>query len=376
MHPREARVVVVGAGASGLAAAGALKRKGFEPLVLEKDERIGGSWGRRYERLHLHTVRRFSGLPRVAIPKRYGRYVAKDDYARYLCDYADALGLDVRLGTEVRSIRPAWHIETQRRIEDADAVVVATGKYGRKRLPAWPGRGRFDGPIVHSADYRSGREFAGQRVLVVGVGNSGTEIAADLVEQGAAHVAIAVRTTPPITTREVLGLPVQVWGIALSPFPARAVEPVAARIRKLATRDLAQYGLADAAWSPLLERKPPVIDVGFLSELRAGRIQVRPDVEAFERGVVRFVGGAEEEFDAVVAATGFTTGLDDLVDAPGVLDERGEPRVPAPPEHPGLFFMGFVETVRGQLFEAGREAPRLARAVEEHVGSLAASRRA
>ena len=367
MPPTEARVVVVGAGASGLAAAGALKRRGFEPLVLDKDGHVGGTWARRYERLHLHTVRHFSGLPHLGIPRAYGRYVPKDLYARYLADYAERLGIDVRLGREVRRIRPGWIVETANEEWTAEAVVVATGKYSRKRLPRWAGVEGFGGPIVHSVDYRTGSEFTGKRVLVIGAGNSGTEIAADLVEQGALHVAIAIRTSPPITTREVLGVPVQVWGILLSRFPTAAVEPIAARLRKLATRDLPEYGLGEAGWSPLLARKPPIIDVGFLRELRARRIHVRPDVAAFDSGSVAFTDGSEEDFDAVVAATGFTTGLEELVEVPGLLDDHGQPREMHPASHPGLYFMGFVETIRGQLFEAKREAGQVARAVERFL---------
>ncbi|MGH2920542.1 MAG: flavin-containing monooxygenase [Gaiellaceae bacterium] len=372
MPRTDARIVVIGAGASGLAAAGALKQRGLEPVVLDRDERIGGTWARRYERLHLHTVRRFSGLPRVDIPRAYGRYVAKDRYADYLAEYAERLGLDVRLGMEVTKIRPRWRVETSGDGLLARVVVVATGKYSRKRLPSWPGAEQFAGPIVHSVDYRTGRDFAGHRVLVVGAGNSGTEIAADLAEQGAAHVAIAVRTPPPVTTREVLGVPVQVWGILLSPFPPGAVEPFASRLRKLATRDLTKFGLGEAGWSPLIARKPPVIDVGFLRELRASRIHIRPDIERFDAGRVVFTNGSEEAFDAVVAATGFDTGLDRLLDVPGVLDEHGLPREMHPRGHPGLYFMGFVETIRGQLFEANREAGRLARTVEAYLTQAAA----
>jgi len=360
-------IVIVGGGASGLAAAGALTQRGLRAVVLDRDDEIGGTWARRYERLHLHTVRRFSGLPGMAIPREYGRYVSKDLYARYLSQYAEHHGLDVRLGQEVGSVRPAWTTETGETAWESRVVVIATGKYARKRLPEWPGLETFAGPVVHSVDYRTGRSFAGKRVLVVGVGNSGSEIAADLVEQGAEHVSIAIRTSPPITTREVLGVPVQLWGIALSRFPPRLVEPFATRMRKLATRDLPQYGIGDPGWSPMIARKPPVIDVGFLRELRARRIHVRPDVARFARGRVVFDDGTDEPFDAVVAATGFTTGLAQLLADPSVLDESGLPGEVHPRNHPGLYFMGYVETVRGQLYEANREAQRLAQEVEAYL---------
>src|SRR5438034_9161279 len=109
MRPADAngapQVVIVGAGAAGLSAGGALKRLGVEPTILDRDDRIGGSWARRYERLHLHTIRRFSGLAHHPIPRSYPRYVSKDQYAGYLEQYAEALQLHVELGSPVRTVR-------------------------------------------------------------------------------------------------------------------------------------------------------------------------------------------------------------------------------------------------------------------------------
>jgi putative flavoprotein involved in K+ transport len=101
-----AQVLIVGAGAAGLSAGAALKRKGVEPTVLDRDDRIGGTWERRYDRLHLHTVRRFSGLAHYPIPRTYPRYVHKDLYATYLKQYAEALQLRVELNHPVRTVRP------------------------------------------------------------------------------------------------------------------------------------------------------------------------------------------------------------------------------------------------------------------------------
>jgi putative flavoprotein involved in K+ transport len=361
----DAEVVVVGAGASGLAAAACLARRGRPPVVLHRDEHVGATWRGRYDRLHLHTTRRFSGLPFHAIPRSYGRFVAKDDYARYLEDYAERVGLDVRGGVSVSTIRRAdggWMVEGDRGRWDCRAVVVATGRHRRKVLPGVPGTEAFGGQFLHSADYRSGRTFAGRRVLVVGIGNSGAEIAADLVEQDAGRVEIAVRSSPPIVSREVAGIPVQVFGILLSPLPAGAVDRAAARMRRLALGDLTRYGLAPPAWGSFSERRPAVIDVGFVHELKAGRVRVRPAVTQLRPGGAAFADGSEEDYDAVVAATGFRTGLEELLDVPGALDESGVPREGASPA--GLFFAGFTETVRGQLYEANKAAGGLAAAVD------------
>jgi cation diffusion facilitator CzcD-associated flavoprotein CzcO len=205
-------------------------------------------------------------------------------------------------------------------------------------------------------------------VLVVGLGNSGAEIAADLVEQGAASVSVAVRTPPPIVTREMFGVvPVQLFGIALMPLGIpRVIDRVAAVLRKRAVGDLRPYGIADAAWGPFTARRPAVIDVGFLDVLRAGRVVVRPAVAALTPTGARYADGSEEGVDVIVAATGFGTGLKGLLrEVAGVLDERGQPvdRSGRPTAAPGLFFIGFDETIRGHLFEARRESRRLARLI-------------
>lgn len=368
------RVVIVGAGAAGLSTAAALARRGVDALVLDRDDLIGGSWSRRYERLHLHTIRRFSGLAHQRIPRSYPRYLSKDEYAAYLAGYAERFHLRVSLGESVTSIRRAayadvsWEIETSRRTIGSKVVVVATGHYTEPRIPAWQGIDEFQGSLLHSAAYGSGRDFAGRRALVVGLGNSGAEIATDLVEQGAASVAVAVRTPPPIVTRELFGvLPVQLFGIALMPLGIpRAVDRIGAMLRKRAVGDLRPYGLGEAAWGPFTARRPAVIDVGFLEMLKAGRVKVRPALESLTRDGVEYADGSAEVVDVVVVATGFGTGLESMLrDVPGVVDADGQPltRSGGATAAQGLYVIGFDETIRGHLFEARRESKRLARTI-------------
>jgi cation diffusion facilitator CzcD-associated flavoprotein CzcO len=369
MSRADAPVVIVGAGAAGLAAAASLQRRGLRPVVLERDDEVGAVWARRYDRLSLHTVRRFSGLPYRPLPREYPRYVPKDLYARYLRDYAEALGLDVRLGQTVERIRregDAWVVSTGDGEWRARTVVVATGRHGAPRLPQWPGADDYAGELLHSADYRTASAFAGRRVLVVGIGNSGAEIAADLVEAGAGHVAVAVRTPPPITSRELFGVPVQLLGILLMPFPAALVDRFGAALRRVANGDLRRYGLEREAWGPFSARRPPLIDVGFLRRLKEGRILVRPAVSRLTASGAVFADGREEPFDAIVAATGFTTGLAELLGESDALDERGYPDGSGRPA--GLFFIGYDETPRGALFETKRAAQRLAIGVERYLG--------
>jgi putative flavoprotein involved in K+ transport len=369
MPPTEtsADVVIVGAGAAGLSAGGALRKKGVAAVLLDKDDRVGGTWERRYDRLHLHTVRRFSGLAHYPLPRDYPKYVPKDVFASYLRDYADHFGLNVQLNQEVREVRPddgLWRVETASGTWRARVVIVATGHYNEPLVPRWPGEDEFRGRILHSVDYRSGRMFAGQRALVIGIGNSGAEIATDLVEQGAAYVAIAVRTPPPIMPRDLFGVvPAQVFGIAFMPVPApRLLDRVGAVTRRLGVGDLTKYGLGKAAWGPFTARRPAVIDVGFLRELKRGQIHVRPDVAGFSSDAVVFSDGREEPFDLVIAATGFDTALRRLLVGSDVVDAEGQLRFRSGRQTPyaGLYFIGFDETIRGHLLEANRESKRLA----------------
>jgi putative flavoprotein involved in K+ transport len=374
MPPTECEVVIVGAGASGLAAGAAVKKLGHEPVLFERDPRVGERWANRYERLHLHTVRHFSGLPEHGVPRERGRYVSKDAFAEYLRSYAERFSLDVRLGADVRGLRPVdghWLLGTGSDAYRARAAVVATGRYNEPVMPDWPGAGGFRGRLLHAVAYRTGSAFAGERVLVVGLGNTGAEIAADLVELGAARVAVAMRTPPPIVRREILGVPVQLFGIVLSPFPPGPVDRLASVLRRVGTGDLRPYGIGEATWGPFKARRPAVIDVGFLKQLKAGRVDVLGDVDRLTETGVVFGDGSEEPFDAVIAATGFTQGLERFLEAPGTVDERGDPirSEDGSGTHPGLFFSGYTETIRGVLFEAKREASRLARAVSRHLGA-------
>ena len=204
-------MVVVGAGPAGLGVAGALKRRGVGALVLERADVVGSSWHGRYDGLRLNTVRWMSGQPGLAIPRRAGRWPARDAFVSYLERYAEHHALDVRLGVGVERIDRAdggWRLATSEGEITARFVVVATGYDHTPRLPDWPGRDGFTGRLIHSKEYRNPAPFRGERVLVVGAGNTGTEVAAQLVDGGAAAVALSMRTPPNFVSRELRGVPI------------------------------------------------------------------------------------------------------------------------------------------------------------------------
>jgi putative flavoprotein involved in K+ transport len=376
----EATVIVVGGGASGLSAAAALARRGIDAIVLEQDAAVGGTWARRYDRLHLHTVRRFSGLAHFPIPTRYPVYLSRDDVVAYLNEYARHFGLRVVTGSTARRIRlrgglpSGWTVETA--AGDAwhgRVAVIATGQYRQPFVPPWKGREAFAGRLAHSVTYSNAAPYAGQRVLIVGAGNSGAEIATDLGDNGAAYVAISIRTPPPVVPRDPFGVPVQRTSILLSVLPPAIANRLAWATARLTFGDLSRYGMPKGDFAPYTTKRVPLIDVGFVEALKRGRVTVRPALERLTPTGAVFADGTREPFDAILAATGFTTGLESLIDVPEVLNDLGEPRGTSgePTGHPGLYFVGFTHSLRGHLFEANRASRRLARRVKGYLSSEA-----
>lgn len=370
-------VVVVGAGAAGLAAAAELKRRGKAPVVLERSGAVGQRWRERYDRLHLHTVRRHSGLPGTPIPRDFGRFVAAVDFARYLEDYSRRHAVEVRLRTEVTAVEPAgpgsdarWALTlgSGERLA-VHTVVVATGRAAQPVLPTWPGSEDFAGRLLHSNDYRSGQSFVAERVLVVGAGNSGGEIAVDLAECGASSVDLAVRTPPHIVRREIGPFwSSQQSGILLGKLPAPLLDPIAALQARLTIPDLASSGLrrprVGLATRVLRDGVVPLQDVGLVAAVRSGAVRVRPAVTALRRDGAVFSDGATGSYDAIIAATGFASGLDALISDPALLTPEGLPRgVGGRPAAPGLYFTGYSITLGGALRDAGADARRTAGAV-------------
>jgi putative flavoprotein involved in K+ transport len=371
----QSTVVVVGAGASGLSAAGALERRGIKSVVLEEDEQLGGTWARRYDRLHLHTVRGFSGLAHFPIPRSYPKYLSREQFVAYLGEYARHFDLQVVTGCTVRKVLPeadvpsSWVATTDRGDWHSRVIIIATGQYRIPILPQWDGRAIYQGDLVHSASYRSALPYAGKRVLVVGAGNSGTEIATDLGEGGAAFVALSIRTPPPIVPRDPFGMPIQRTGIMLSFLPTAVADRLARLTARLVLGDLTRFGLRAPTWFPFSAKRTPVIDVGFVSALERRLLQIRPGLVRLTRTGAVFEDGSEEPFDVIIAATGFSSGLNDLLETKDVLDDLEEPIGLSgdPTRRQGIYFMGYVHTLRGHLFEANLASRRLARNVDRYL---------
>jgi len=368
-------VYVIGGGPGGLAAAYALRARGIRAVVLEKSDRVGASWRRHYDRLRLHTTRRLSALPGLAMPRSFGRWVARDDVVRYLEKYAEHHELEIVTGVEVSRVEPTadgtgWLLHaTGGRELTGSAAVVATGYNHTPYVPEWPGRDTYTGEFLHAGEYRGPAPFAGRDVLVVGVGNTGAEIAVDLVEGGASRVRLAVRTAPHIVRRSTAGWAAQYTGVLCRRLPSALVDRMARPMARLSVPDLSAQGLPrpdSGLYSRVKEGSIPVQDVGLIEAVRTGRVEIVSAVDGFEDGKVALANGDRVGPDAVIAATGYRRALENVVGHLGVLDERGRPVVHGartPKNAPGLYFTGFTNPISGMFRELAIDAQKIAKAI-------------
>jgi cation diffusion facilitator CzcD-associated flavoprotein CzcO len=378
MQPVDADVLVVGAGPAGLAVAACLRRRGIEPLVVDRGDAVGDSWRARYDRLHLHTPRVQSALPGLRIPRRFGRWVAKDDMASYLQLYAEHHGIAPRFGVEVTRLErdgDGWKAETGGAPLSARQVVLASGYNRQPVLPSWPGRETFRGELLHASAYSEPERFRGRDVLVVGAGNTGAEIAADLAEGGAGTVRIAVRTPPNLVPRQLGPVPITLLAMTQDSAPAWLVDPLNRLLQRVFVGDLTRHGLPRARAGVVAQARAtgvtPTIDVGLIKELRAGRVTPVAAVEALDGDDVVLADGSRITPDAVIAATGYSTALEPVVGHLGVLGPRGAPGVHggrSAPSAPGLRFVGIANPLKGLLFQISLDARAAARAIAGELG--------
>jgi cation diffusion facilitator CzcD-associated flavoprotein CzcO len=362
--------IIIGAGPAGLATAAALRSRGLNAAILEKSDAVGAVWRRHYDRLHLHTDRARSALPGMPIPKAYGRYLSRAQVVEYLEAYAAKLDLNPVFNAPVHVVRHegrGWRAEAGENSRTAPIVVVTTGWADYPYMPTWPGVETFGGPILHSGRYTNPAPFAGKRVLVVGYGNSGAEIALDLAEAGI-DVVLSVRGPVNIIPRELFGVPILFFPAAEQWLPSRVADALNAPFVRFAIGSLATAGLTKAAKGPLQsieeDGRVPLIDIGTLDAMRDGRIKLRGDIASFGRESVVFKQSPAERFDVIILATGFRPDLRALLpDAKDVLNATGAPLVSGQTtEEPGLFFCGAIPSALGQLRQIGIEAQRIAHA--------------
>lgn len=367
-------VLIVGAGPAGLAVAASLRRRTVPFEVIEAGTGVGASWRAHYERLCLHTVKAHSALPGLAFAADVPRFPTRAQVIAYLDRYAAHYGIAPRFNTRLERAIPAstdgagWEVHTSEGLYRVRHLVMATGLNRRPVRPSWPGESEYRGRILHSIDYRSGAPYRGHRVVVVGMGNTGAEIALDLCEHGA-RATISVRHPANILPREFLGTPLQVTALRTTRLPVWLRDRMGRFTARMAFGDLSAFGLPAPAYGPATQMRKygrtPVLDVGTVERIRAGDIAVVAGIESFTASGIRCIDGRVVEADVVILATGYRAALDELIDAPGLIDDGGAPRLERAgrPATPTIHFIGYQNTMTGLLRQVGIDAEIVARAI-------------
>jgi len=362
------RVCVIGAGSSGIAACQALHGRGIPFDCFEAGSSVGGNWrygndngmSCAYRSLHAKSSRRGMQYAAFPMPDDYPDYLSHEMVARYLDDFVDHFEFRgcIRFRTEVTRVEPApgggWDVTARSRDTGAaysgryGAVLVANGHHWDPRYPepAFPGAGTFTGEQMHSHQYRAPEPFAGKRVLVLGIGNSACDVAADCSRLGA-RTLIAMRAGAHIIPRYLAGRPADHLTLlrAGTLLPLWLRRRAVALLVRIARGGPTRYGLPKPGHRLLCG--PLAVSDSLLNGLRRGEIAVRPAIDRFERDRVRFRDGSTEQVDVVIYCTGYKISFPFLRES---LIGARDGEIPlyrrvVPPALPGLYFIGLVQPI-------------------------------
>lgn len=344
---------VIGAGPSGLAAARALTRRGIPVDGYEASHGVGGLWdidnprSTMYESAHLissRTTTEFAEFPMRSEVDYPGHRVLRE----YFREYAERFGLAdrFRFGTRVTRLEPSdggWNLTSEgpdgTEMRWYPGVVLANGTLAEPNVPSFPGE--FTGELLHTSAYKSASQLTGKRVLLIGAGNSGCDIAVDAVHH-AASVDMSVRRGYYFVPRYLFGKPSDTLNQG-RPLPARLKQAIDSRVLKAFTGDPVRFGFPRPDYR--IYESHPIVNTLILNHLGQGDLRIRPDVARFDGTTVHFRDGGSADYDLVLMATGY------LLDYPFVdrahLHWRGaSPRLflnMFPASFNGLFVMGMIE---------------------------------
>lgn len=379
---RSPTVVVIGAGAAGLTAAKSLLDEGVDVTILEKGDRPGGLWSLdnvgghspAYDSLHLNTSRGRTEFADFPMPSDWPDYPSAAMVEGYLRDYADTFGVTdvIRFGAEVTRLAregDVWHV-TINGLGDgsdgttdtliADAVVVANGHNWCPRWPDTGPPGRFTGAQMHARDYRTAQRFAGERVLVVGMGNSAMDISVDASYVAATPVLLSARRGVHVVPKYLFGKPSDATGARLAALPWRIRQRIAQTMLRIAVGTPQSYGLPAPAGG-LFQNHPTISDT-IHHRLTHCEVVPRPGIERFDGRTVHFTDGSSDEVDTLVWATGYRVSLPFL----GREWTGGEPeRMPLFErvfhlDDPSLMFAGLMQSTGAALPVVEQQAKLIA----------------
>ncbi|MFZ0738741.1 MAG: NAD(P)-binding domain-containing protein [Candidatus Acidiferrales bacterium] len=368
--------LVIGAGPSGLAAGHAFQQRGIGFDIVERHSDAGGIWdianpgSPMYESAHFISSKTLSGFPGFPMPDDYPDYPNHRQILQYVRAYARHSGLydHIRFQTAVEYLAPVddsadalWEArfangETRRYA----GAVVASGHQWEPKLPSYPGK--FTGDAYHSRDYHSADQFKGRRVLIIGGGNSGCDIACDAART-AEFAALSVRRGYYYIPKHITGKPADVFAHGGPQLPTRIAQPVLTGLLKILVGDPTKFGLPKPDHK--LFESHPIVNTQVLHFLSHGDLAARRDVERFDGDCVRFVDGREDRIDTVVFATGFQVTMPFLDRAIFKWDGMRPDMFLTlfHPQRDSLFVLGLLETDGGGYPMIYRQAELIAQVI-------------
>ena len=336
----------------------------MEYRLFERGPSVATSWVNAYDSLRLHTGRHMSSLPRHGYASGTPLFPTRDQFVAYLREYTHRSELVVETDRNVVSLRPdgdGWLADVDGEQVAGRAVVMATGIMSNPRIPEIPGRETFRGEIMHSVDYRRPAGFLGKRVLVVGVGNSGGEIASELGVNGA-DVTVLVRRGANIVPRTIAGVPIQYLAAGMKRLPRRARLKVTELVQVLSEARHGPPVLPRPPWSAL--ESIPIIGFHLVDAIKAGRVKVKTGtIDRLDASGAVFSAGARQDFDRIILATGFAPALGPLEKLIR-RDERGfalRTDNVTSADQPKLWFVGMRYDTTGAIANIKQDAIDVAR---------------
>lgn len=350
----ELRYAIIGAGPSGLSAARALQKAGIAFDGYEASRGVGGLWdienprSTMYESAHLISSRTTTEFAEFPMDSR-ADYPSHRTLIRYFRDFADQFGLTerFRFDTKVTALERGEDGEWMLRADGPDGpleqryagVILANGTLAEPNIPSF--RGEFTGELLHTSAYKSATQLSGKRVLIIGAGNSGCDIAVDAVHH-AASVDMSVRRGYYFVPRYLFGRPSDTLNQG-RPLPARLKQFIDTRVLRAFTGDPVRFGFPAPDYR--LYESHPIVNTLILNHLGQGDLAIRPDVDRFDGRTVHFRDGSRGDYDLVLLATGYT--LDYPFVARESLNWTGwSPKLFLnifPPSFNGLYVMGMIE---------------------------------
>jgi cation diffusion facilitator CzcD-associated flavoprotein CzcO len=345
-------VCIIGAGPSGLAAAKAFKKHNISFFIVEKHANAGGIWdienpgSPMYEAAHFISSKTLSGFPGHPMPEHYPDYPGREQILAYIQSFAIKEGLveHIHFNTKVTKVNKLaddeWEIQSDKKTYLASAVVCACGPLWTPNIPQF--EGVFSGQIRHSNTFKKSEEFRDKRVLIVGGGNSGVDIACEAAIY-AKEAHLSMRRGYRFIPKHIFGVPSDVFSHGGPKLPMWIQQPVFSFLLKLVVGDQTKYGLPKPDHK-LLESHP-LMNTQVIHHVTHGNLKVHKDIKNVEDKTVRFADNTEIEVDEIILATGFNF---DIPFARQYFDWKNERPVTYlnvfNPKQDGIFVTGFVET--------------------------------